>query len=73
MARVKFESVFKKYEDGSIEPLQRIRIGGVTFGPGPGVVFRPGIAIAGVDLTQYVGHDLEVETDNGVLVITGIY
>jgi hypothetical protein len=73
MARVTFDSIFIQHPDGSLEPRQRIRVGGVTFGPG--VRFTRGVAFAGIDFTQFIGHDLEVETDtqNDILVITGIY
>lgn len=71
MASVTFDSVFKKHEDGSLEPKQRIRVGGVSFGPG--VRFTRGVSFGGVDFTLFVGRDLEVKTDKDVLVITGIY
>jgi len=73
MARVNFDSIFIRHPDGSLEPRQRIRVGGVTFGPG--VRFTRGVAFAGIDFTQFIGHDLEVETDteNDILVIKGIY
>lgn len=71
MARVSFESVFRRHPDGSLEPRQRLRIGGVTIGPG--VRFSRGTAFGGVDLTLYVGNDLDIETDGNVAVIKGIY
>jgi len=71
MARVTFNSVFRQHEDGSLEPKQRIRVGGVSFGPG--VRFTRGVSFGGVDFTLFVGRDLEVKTDKDVLVITGIY
>lgn len=77
MARFKFDSLFTKYlnNDGtvaSIEPKQRIRIGGVTMGPG--VKFSQGVAFGGIDLFQFLDKDLEVQVDSqGILVITGIY
>lgn len=71
MARVTFDSVFTKHEDGSLEPKQRIRIGGVSLGPG--VRFSRGTSFAGVDFALFVGRDLDVEEEGGVLVIKGIY
>lgn len=71
MAKVTFDSVFKKYGDGSLEPKQRIRVGGVSLGPG--VRFTRGASFGGVDFTLFVDRDLEVKTDKNVLVITGIY
>ena len=71
MARLNFDSIFQKYPDGTLEPRQRIRVGGVTFGPG--VKFARGVAFGGVDFAQFLGHDLEIETDSDVIVIKGIY
>ena len=71
MARVTFNSVFTKNADGSLRPSQRIRIGGVELGPT--VILRKGVAFGGVDFTEFINRDLEVETDGEVLVIKGIY
>ena len=71
MARLNFDTIFTKHEDGSLEPKQRIRIGGVTLGPG--AKFNKGASFSGVDFTQFVGRDFEVETDGDILVIKGIY
>lgn len=71
MARVTFDSLFRKNSDGSLEPTQPVRIGGVTMGPG--VRFTRGVAFGGIDLAQYEGRELEIVLDNGVPVITGIY
>jgi len=71
MARVTFDSVFNKYEDGSLEPKQRICIGGVSLGPG--VRFSRGTSFAGVDFALFIGKDLDVEREDSVLVIKGIY
>ena len=71
MPRVTFNSLFKRNPDGSLEPTQTIRIGGVTMSPG--VKFTKGVSFSGVDLAQYEGHDLEITMDNGTPVITGIY
>lgn len=71
MARITFDSIFTQHPDGTLEPRQRIRVGGVEFGPG--VRFSRGAAFGGIDFTNFIGRDFEVETDNGVLVIKGIY
>lgn len=71
MARVPFSSIFDIHTDGTIEPRQTVRIGGVTLSPG--ARFARGNIIGGVDLVQYANHDLEVTTDDGTAVITGIY
>ena len=69
--RIPFDNVFIQHPDGTLEPRQRIRVGGVEFGPG--VRFSRGVAFGGVDFTQFIGRDLEVETDGEVLIIKGIY
>lgn len=71
MARMQFNSVFTTHEDGSLEPLQRVRIGGVTMGPG--ARFGNGVSFSGVNISQFIDRDLEVETDGQILVIKGIY
>lgn len=69
--RVNFYQIFRINSDGSIEPLRILRIGGVQFGPG--VRFGRGVSFGGVDLSQYVGRDFQVEEQNGILIIVGIY
>jgi len=72
MARVTFDSIFTKHSDGSIEPKQRLRIGGVVIGPG--VRFK-NTSFSGIDFSnpQFLDHDLEIKTDNNIIVIVGIY
>ena len=67
MVRLNFNAVFKENADGSIEPLQRVRVGGVEFGPG--VRFRQGVSFSGVDLTLYKGRELEVDSDGDTSLI----
>lgn len=69
--RLNFYQIFKINTDGSIEPLRIVRIGGVQFGPG--VRFGGGVSFGGVNLAQYVGRDFQVEDQNGILIIIGIY
>jgi len=69
--RVQFNTIFTQYPDGSLEPKQRIRVSGVEFGPG--VRFNRGVSFGGIDFTQFIDHDLEIETDGEVSVIKGIY
>lgn len=71
MARVTFDSIFITHEDGTLEPRQRIRVGGVTFGPG--VKLSRGVALGGIDFTQFIGHELEIKTDGDIVVIRGIF
>lgn len=69
--RINFWKIFQVHPDGSIEPIRRIRIGGVEFGQG--VRFRRGVSFSGIDLALHVGRDFDAEEENGVLVLKGIY
>jgi hypothetical protein len=69
--RLNFYQIFRTNPDGSIEPIRFVRIGGVQFGPG--VRFGRGVSFGGIDLSQFVGRDFQVEEQNGILIIVGIY
>lgn len=69
--RINFYQIFKINLDGSIEPIRLVRIGGVQMGPG--VRFGKGVSFSGIDLSQFIGRDFEVEDQSGVYVITGIF
>lgn len=66
-----FYEIFQYHPDGSIEPKQQVRIGGIQFGRG--VRFGKGVSFSGIDLAKYVGKDFEAEEDNGVLKLIGVY
>lgn len=72
MARVTFDSIFIKHLDGSLEPKQRIRVGGVEFGPG--VKFK-NTSFGGINFHDpaFFDHELEIKTDNNVIIVVGIY
>lgn len=69
--RVPFTTLFTTHPNNSIEPVIRIRVGGVTIGPG--TTITRGVYIGGIDLALYIGHDFEVDVENNVYVIKGIY
>lgn len=69
--RINFYQIFRVNADGSIEPLQPVRIGGVQMSPG--VKFGKGVSFSGIDLSQFVGRDFAVEEQAGVFVIKGIF
>lgn len=69
--RLNFYQIFRINPDGSIEPLRIVRIGGVQFGPG--VRFGKGVLFGRIDLSQYIGRDFQIEEQNGILIIIGIY
>lgn len=69
--RINFHEIFIVNADGSIESREKIiRIGGVQFGPG--AKFK-NVSFGGIDLSKYVGRDLEIRDENNIYVITGIY
>ncbi|MFA5933726.1 MAG: hypothetical protein WC795_00670 [Candidatus Paceibacterota bacterium] len=72
MARVNFDSIFIIHPDGSLEPRQRVRVGGVEFGPG--VRFQ-NTSFGGINFhdPQFFNKDLEIKTDNDTTAITGVY
>lgn len=69
--RINFNAIFRINDDGSIEPIRPVRIGGVQMGPG--VRFGRGVSFGNIDLFQYIGRDFQVEENGGVLIIVGIY
>lgn len=69
--RTSFWNVFKVNADNSIEPLRRVRIGGVQMGPG--VKFGPGVSFSGIDISKYIGRDMETDESGDVTVIRGFY
>lgn len=71
MAKVTFDSLFLRNSDGSFSPRQIIRVGGVTMSPA--VRFGTGISFGGIDFTQYIGRNFEIQIDNATMVVTGIY
>jgi hypothetical protein len=69
--RYNFNEIFKDNSDGSINPIKRIRVGGIILGPE--VVIRGGVAFGGVDFYQFKGHEIEADEDGDVLVVKAIY
>lgn len=69
--RVRFEEIFNITE-GRITPKVTVKIGGVVMTPG--VSFSDGVSFSGVDLSKYVGKDLDVEKHpDGSVEIKGVY
>ena len=66
-----FNEIFIVYPDGSIEPRQQIRVGGVGFGPG--VRFGHGVSFSGIDFSLFVGRNFQVREENQVVNILGVY
>lgn len=71
MARINFNQIFNINTDGSIEPRQRIRVGGIEFGPG--VKFGNGVSFGGIDFSQFTLNDFEVDIDGNLVIIKGIF
>lgn len=71
MARVSFNTIFKVHPNGSIESIRRVKISGVIISPG--IRFSPGVRFGGIDLTLYVGKEIEIDDENGIIILKGIY
>jgi uncharacterized membrane-anchored protein YitT (DUF2179 family) len=71
LKRVRFDSVFRIQPNGTITPLTKVQIGGITMGPG--VAFSQGASFGGVKIAKYAGHDLRIEEREDGLVLKGIY
>lgn len=71
MIKLNFEAVFKKNEDNTISPKQKVRISNIEISPN--ALIKKGIAVGGIDIAAFEGHDLQVETDGDILVIKGIF
>lgn len=72
MARIRFDQIFdRNTETGAITPRTRVRVGGVTFGPG--VTFGTGVLFNGIDLSRFTNNDFEVDIEGDLFIIKGIY
>lgn len=72
MAKINFNQIFDSNSDtGVITPRARVRVGGVTFGPG--VAFGRGVSFSGVDLSRYMDNDFEVDVEGDLFIVKGIY
>jgi hypothetical protein len=72
MARINFNQIFDRNpETGVITPRARVRVGGVTFGPG--VTFGSGVFFSGIDLSRFITNDFEVDIEGDLFIIRGIY
>lgn len=69
--RKKFWELFRVHPDGYIEPLRLISIAGVQFGPG--IRFGKSVLFGGINLSEYIGHDFEIDEKDGVAVLKSIY
>lgn len=70
-AKVPFNQLFQVNADGSVSPKVVVSIKGVTMTSG--VKFTSGVTFSGVDITKYIGHDIEVNQQNGVCDIVRFY
>ena len=65
-----FNEVFD-FSNGRITPKQQVRIGSITLGPKASI--GSGVAIGGLNITDFVGKDVAVTEEDGILVIHGFY
>jgi len=72
MARINFNQIFNRnQETGAITPRSRVRVGGVTFGPG--MTFVRGTSFNGIDLSNFINNDFEVDVRGDLFIVKGIY
>ena len=69
--RMSFDELFRRNADGTISPRISVHFNGVTMVPG--AEFGGDVRWGGVDLTQFADKDLDVEIQDGVHAIKGIY
>ena len=65
-----FDRIFMIH-DGQIIPLVHVSIGNVAFATG--VPIPPPLALEGVEIKDFAGHDLEIEREDGLTVIKGVF
>lgn len=72
MAKINFNQIFdRNSKTQQITPRTAVRIGGVTIDSS--VTFGPGISWGGVDLSQFINNDFEVDIEGSLFIIKGIY
>lgn len=70
-AKVPFDQLFQVNADGSVSPKMPVSFKGVTMTSA--VKFSSGVMFSGIDITKYIGHDIEVNQQNGVSNIIRFY
>jgi hypothetical protein len=68
--RMPFDRIFMIVE-GQIIPLVHVSIGNVAFAAG--VPIPPPLTLEGVEMKDFAGHDLEIEREDGLTVIKGLF
>lgn len=68
--KLHFDQLFSN-QGGYIKPKVKVQINGITMGTG--VSFGSGITFGGVDLVTFVGKYLDVEVQNDVHIIKGVF
>ena len=69
--QTKFFECFRQNWDGSLEPLRKIKIGGLKMDSG--VKLGKGVLFGGIDLHLFLGRDLSVIKQPDCWTIVGIY
>ena len=68
--RVPYDQIFAVV-DGRIAPLLPIRIGNMT--NDVGIPVPPELRVDGIEIAALIGYDLEVEQEDGLVVIKGFH
>lgn len=69
--KMNFNKMFKLNGDGTIKTLKLFEINGVRINPGVDFGFE--LRFGGINLSDYIDQDFQVEEKDGVLKIIGIY
>lgn len=72
MALLTFYQIFRLIDDQTLELINRTQVGAAVFEPGSKI--SKGTIVAGIDFFNYIGNNMEVETEeNNTKVIKKIY
>ena len=68
--KMHFDDLFST-NNGTHSPKVPVQIGGVSMTQGVG--FSGGVSFGGIELAKHINHYFEVEIQNGMHVIKGVY
>lgn len=71
MALLTFYQIFKLIDDQTLELINRTQVGAAVFEAGSTI--SKGTIVAGIDFFNYIGNNMEVETEDNTKVIKKIY
>ncbi|QEM67679.1 hypothetical protein FO488_05610 [Geobacter sp. FeAm09] len=69
--KAQYDQLFQVNGDGSVSAKLSLNINGAL--AAPGTKFIRGVQFSGVDITQYIGHDIDVQEEDGGFKIIKFY